>query len=107
MLEKYNKKRNFHKTPESRGNIRYLRDNKMSRFVVQRHDATRLHYDFRLEDKKAGVLKSWAIPKGIITCYQNSIITILFIVHTYRPAIYCGVIVVAVVTWELRCIHNQ
>jgi bifunctional non-homologous end joining protein LigD len=64
MLEEYNKKRNFVKTPEPRGNKKLSVANK-SRFVVQKHDATRLHYDFRLEDKKEGVLKSWAVPRGI------------------------------------------
>src|SRR5918994_1696182 len=64
MLEEYNKKRNFVRTSEPRGNTRQSKDNK-TRFVVKKHDATRLHYDFRLEEKKEGVLKSWAVPKGI------------------------------------------
>ena len=58
-LKEYSRKRSFDKTPEpkpvqatSAGNY----------FCVQRHDATRLHYDFRLEVD--GVLKSWAVPKG-------------------------------------------
>jgi bifunctional non-homologous end joining protein LigD len=64
MLEEYNKKRNFVRTSEPRGKTRQSKGNK-TRFVVQKHDATRLHYDFRLEEKKEGGLKSWAVPKGI------------------------------------------
>ena len=65
MLEQYNKKRDFGRTPEPQGNKKGLTGNKSSRFVVQKHDASRLHYDFRLEDTKERVLKSWAVPKGI------------------------------------------
>jgi bifunctional non-homologous end joining protein LigD len=58
-IETYNAKRDFSKTAEPKG--RKLKG-KGDSFVVQKHDATRLHWDFRLE--LDGVLKSWAVPKG-------------------------------------------
>jgi bifunctional non-homologous end joining protein LigD len=60
-LERYREMRDFSVTPEPRG-TRLARAGKPLRFYVQRHAATRLHYDFRLELE--GVLKSWAVPKG-------------------------------------------
>jgi DNA ligase D-like protein (predicted 3'-phosphoesterase) len=60
LLKKYKAKRDFKKTPEPAGG-RTLKK-KFPSFVIQKHDARRLHYDFRLEAD--GVLKSWAVPKG-------------------------------------------
>ena len=71
-LKEYHRKRDFVRTPEPAGiTITTQKKKKQEergtsnlRFVVQKHEATRLHYDFRLETKE-GTLKSWAVPKGI------------------------------------------
>lgn len=60
ILKKYKEKRDFKKTAEPKGKSKKIKDDLI--FVVQKHSATNLHYDFRLE--LDGVLKSWAVPKG-------------------------------------------
>jgi len=58
-LEEYKKKRNFKKTKEPEAKVKLGKNNI---YVIQRHDASHLHFDLRLE--MDGVLKSWAIPKN-------------------------------------------
>src|SRR6184192_3146652 len=63
-LTQYTRKRNFARTSEPKGGKPLPKQVRgASRFVIQKHDASRLHYDFRLQME--GVLKSWALPKGL------------------------------------------
>jgi len=59
-LKQYQSKRRFNKTSEPMGKVK---ETGLNRFVIQKHQATHLHYDFRLE--MDGVLKSWAVPKNL------------------------------------------
>jgi bifunctional non-homologous end joining protein LigD len=60
-LKTYEEKRDFHVSPEPKGG-KHSQEHSQLIFVIQKHDASHLHYDLRLEYN--GVLKSWAIPKG-------------------------------------------
>ncbi len=87
-LSKYNRKRNFDSTTEPKGEIK--KSNNEIIFVVQKHAASHLHYDFRLEID--GVLKSWAIPKGPSMNPEERRLAILVEDHPYAYKDFEGTI---------------
>ena len=87
-IEAYNAKRDFEQTAEPSGKTK--KSGKQLLFVIQKHDASHLHYDFRLE--LDGVLKSWAVPKGLQTDMETKRLAMQVEDHPFDYARFEGTI---------------
>ena len=87
-LVKYKAKRDFKLSPEPEGKVK--KSTPSLSFVVQRHKASHLHYDFRLE--MDGVLKSWAVPKGPSMNPQDKRLAMMVEDHPYSYKDFKGII---------------